>query len=426
MDTTPVLRVRTMPADVRTLTARWVFPASSLPLEGGTVTVRGDRIEAVEPRGVRSADEDLGNVALIPGLVNAHTHLDLSGARGLIPPTDPDHFTDWLRGVIAYRRTRSEADTLADIDAGLAECLRFGTTLIGDIASEGKSWDAVSTAKTRAVVYREMIGFTRERLGVMWRSSGTGGIVSYDDEPAEGAIAKPPTPYCRWGSSPHAPYSVHGETARLMFTLNAPVATHVAESPAEAEFLAQQTGPFVHFLTDLGVYDPAAITPDWATFLSPIRFSNVRTLSPLLVVHGNYLPTDFPFRPTQTVVYCPRTHAAFGHPPHPFREFLARGVRVCLGTDSLASNPDLDILAEARFVYARYPDFPGEQLLKMVTLSGAEALGWADECGSLEPGKSADLVAVPLPDADGDPHELLFGPAIPGETRRTMWRGEWR
>ena len=115
------------------------------------------------------------------------------------------------------------------------------------------------------------------------------------------------------------------------------------------------------------------------------------------------------FRRTQSIVYCPRTHAAFGHPPHPFREFLARGVRVCLGTDSLASNPDLDILAEARFVHRRYPDFPGDALLRMVTLSGAEALGWADEAGSLEPGKSADFVAVPLPDRDAaDPHELLF------------------
>jgi cytosine/adenosine deaminase-related metal-dependent hydrolase len=98
---------------------------------------------------------------------------------------------------------------------------------------------------------------------------------------------------------------------------------------------------------------------------------------------------------------------------------------VCLGTDSLASNPDLDILAEARFVRSRYPDFPGDQLLRMVTLTGAEALGWADECGSLEAGKSADFVAVPLPDADAsDPHELLLA-GHAGE-RRTMFRGAFR
>src|SRR5205814_8518001 len=109
-----------------------------------------------------------------------------------------------------------------------------------------------------------------------------------------------------------------------------------------------------------------------------------------------------------------------------FREFLKRGVRVCLGTDSLASNPNLDILAEARFVHAKNPDFPGDQLLKMVTLAGAEALGWADECGSLEPGKSADLVAVPLPDRDGDPYELLFSDEAKAAPRRTMFRGQWR
>ncbi|HJZ59389.1 MAG TPA: amidohydrolase family protein, partial [Gemmataceae bacterium] len=143
-----------------------------------------------------------------------------------------------------------------------------------------------------------------------------------------------------------------------------------------------------------------------------------------LFVHCNYTPAEAAryFHAGMSIVYCPRTHAAFAHPPHPFREFLARRVRVCLGTDSLASNPDLDILAEARFVRQRYPDFPGDTLLRMVTLSGAEALGWADETGSLETGKSADFVAVPLPDREAaDPHELLFADH-PAE-RRTVFRG---
>ncbi len=128
----------------RTYTARWVFPVAGPPLPNGTVTVRGDVIESVDPHGTRTPDEDCGNAAIVPGLVNAHTHLDLSGARGLVPPTDPDHFTDWLRGVIAYRRTRTPEQVQGDIRAGLAECLRFGTTLIGDIAAEGASWNAVS------------------------------------------------------------------------------------------------------------------------------------------------------------------------------------------------------------------------------------------------------------------------------------------
>src|SRR5262245_66276970 len=130
----------------RTLTARWVFPAAGPPLEGGLVTIRGDKIVSVESRGTRAVDEDLGNVAIIPGLVNPHTHLDLSGARGLIPPTDPEHFTDWLKGVIAYRKTRSAEQVQGDIRKGLTECMNYGTTLIGDITSGGVSWPVITTA----------------------------------------------------------------------------------------------------------------------------------------------------------------------------------------------------------------------------------------------------------------------------------------
>ncbi|WP_439625778.1 amidohydrolase family protein [Gemmata sp.] len=408
--------------DSRTLTARWVFPVAGPPLAHGTVTVEGDRITAVEPRGARTADEDLGNVAIVPGLVNAHTHLDLSGARGLIPPTDPDHFTEWLRGVIAYRRTRPPEQVQADIRAGLAECLRFGTTLIGDIASEGASWDAVAAAPTRAVVFWELIGLSEERFSAsLDRWSGTS-VLGWFTPPPD-VRPRPGTDLCRWAGSLHSPYSVNAQCAKVLLWVNPRLAIHVAESRAEALLLENRAGPFVEFLTGLGVYQEGAFASSWEDFLTPVR--EPQKSSSVLLVHANYLPRDFPFRQSHFVVYCPRTHGAFLHPPHPYREFLKRGVRVCLGTDSLASNPDLDVLAEARFVHARHPDVPGEQLLKMITLAGAEALGFAAEAGSLEVGKSADLVAVPLPDRDAaDPHELLFADH-PG-ARRTMFRGNWR
>ncbi|MBA4191895.1 MAG: amidohydrolase [Planctomycetaceae bacterium] len=406
-------------SESRTFTARWVFPVAGPPLPHGTVTVHGDTIAAVEPHGVRTADEDLGNVAIIPGLVNAHTHLDLSGARGLIPPTDPEHFTDWLRGVIAYRRGRTPEQVQADIRAGLAECLRSGTTLLGDITVGGASYATVTTAATRAVLFWELIGLSEERYlaGLKAISNNKlGGSWDPDAPPAE----YPETHFCRWGLSPHAPYSVNHSHARGQLFFGS-AAIHLAESPAELELLATKSGPFVEFLEDLGVWNPDAITATLGDFL----VSHEKAASPSLYIHCNYLPLDTPFQPHQSIVYCPRTHGAFLHPPHPFREFLKRGVRVCLGTDSLASNPDLDILAEARFVHARHPDVAGEQLLRMVTLAGAEAHGWAKECGSLEVGKSADFVAVPLPERDAaDPHELLFADH-PGE-RRTLFRGEWR
>jgi cytosine/adenosine deaminase-related metal-dependent hydrolase len=400
----------------RTYAARWVFPVAGPPLRVGTVTVRGDRIEAVSPQGERTPDVDLGNVAIIPGLVNAHTHLDLSGARGLIPPTDPDHFTDWLRGVIAFRRSQAPEANQPAIRAGLTECLRAGTTLIGDITAEGASYPVVNGAAVRAVLFWEVIGLNRERYDATLRkiSSTIGGSWFPDPLP----VAYPETLLCRWSISPHAPYSANHDAARAQ--LFGAFAIHLAESPAELELLATKTGPFVPFLKQLGAWNSGALAATLTDFL----VTGPKECRPRLYIHCNYLPPDATFDPSQTIVYCPRTHAAFGHPPHPFREFLARGVRVCLGTDSLASNPDLDIFAEARFVRERYPDFPPEQLLRMVTLSGAEALGWADEAGSLEAGKSADFVAMPLPDRDdANSYDLLF--ASEGD-RRTMFRGEWR
>lgn len=398
-------------SDPRTYTARWVFPVAAPPLTGGTVTVHGDRIEAVEPAGVRTPDVDLGNVAVIPGLVNAHTHLDLSGARGRTPPTDAEHFTDWLRSVIDYRRARTPDEVQADIRAGLAECLRAGTTLLGDITAGGASWDAVSAAAVRAVVFREFIGMTAERGRESWFA-----LSKWADDTAE-------TPTCRAAVSPHAPYSVRADFFRSLAWNGWVMTTHLAESPAEMELVRTKSGPFETFLRDLGIWEPGWIVPsvDWLLWRTRRRSPHV------LFAHCNYLAPDADIWPNQSVVYCPRTHAAFGHPLHPFREFLARGVRVCLGTDGLSSNPDLDLLAEARFVHERHPDFPGDALLKMATLAGAEALGWANETGSLEAGKSADMVAVPLPDREAaDPHELLFSTDAPTGGRRTLFRGQWR
>jgi cytosine/adenosine deaminase-related metal-dependent hydrolase len=392
-----------------TYTARWVFPVAGPPLPNGTVTVRGEKIEAVEPRGARTPDVDLGNAAVIPGLVNAHTHLDLSGARGLIPPTDPDHFTDWLRGVIAYRHGRTPEQVQADIRAGLAECLRSGTTLLGDITAGGASWNAVSAAAVRGVVFREVIGLAYDADHDPVRTLAGWG--DWRDTFR--------TPLTRRGASPHAPYSVSAEVIRGIDRMKWPLTIHLAEAPGERDLLERRAGPFVEFLTALGVWRPDRLAGCWADILRQLRSSLV------VLAHANYLAPDANLFPNQAVVYCPRTHAAFGHPRHPFRGFLAWGTRVALGTDSLASNPDLDILAEARFVHAKYPDFPGDALLRMVTLSGAEALGWADEAGSLEPGKSADFVVVPLPDRDAaDPHELLLADH-PG-SRHTMFRGTWR
>ena len=182
------------PASTLTLTARWVFPVSGPPLERGTVTINADQIVAVERKGCRKLDLDLGNSAILPGLVNAHTHLDLSDAGGKCPPTL--EFADWLAAVVQHRRSQTAEQVQAAIGAGLAESLRFGTTLLGDISVGGSSWGSLAKAPVRSVVFYELLGLAKPRAEQAW-SAALGWLQT---------LAATET--CRPGLSPHAPYSV--------------------------------------------------------------------------------------------------------------------------------------------------------------------------------------------------------------------------
>jgi cytosine/adenosine deaminase-related metal-dependent hydrolase len=393
------------------LTARWVIPVDGPPLENGTVIVEGDEFVNLLPQGKCKADVDLGNVAILPGFVNAHTHLDLSGMRGKCPPM-PD-FTQWLRGVIAYRRRQTEEEIDATIEAGFKEGVAYGTTLFGDISAQSHSSLVLAALPARLVVFYEMLGLPKDRA--------LQALEAVNDKLSHHRRSFT----CRAGLSPHAPYSVHDLLFRSVVCSfgrydRLPVAVHLAETAAELQLLETHSGPFAQFLSELGVWAEEGLIK------SPAELTGLLGTKPdpLLLIHCNYLDPATPIPPNATIVYCPRTHAAFGHSPHPFREFLARGVRVALGTDSLASNPDLDVLAEARFVHRRYLDVPGSMILHMATLAGAEALGWADETGSITPGKSADLVVLPLPDVESaEPYSLIL--EADTRVRAVLFRGQW-
>ncbi len=392
-----------------TLRARWIFPVNTPPFADGILTIDGERIVALEANRSRAVDVDVGECAVLPGLVNAHTHLDLTGLRGKCPPGDD--FTDWLRRVIRHRRDATMEQITSDIRTGLAESLRCGTTLLGDISAGGISWSSLAESPLRSVVFYELLGLTEARADP---SLG----LARDWLHGHRALA-----HCRPGLSPHAPYSVRktlfSRTGRLALLSKIPLAVHLAESREELELLRNRQGPFVSFLKELGVWDEDGLADSPSLVM---KLCNRR--NSLLFIHGNYLTPSARIPRNSTIVYCPRTHAAFGHAPHPIRTFLKRGVRVAIGTDSLASNPDLDVLAEVRYLRQQRPEIPGETLLRMATLSGAEALGWADETGSLEAGKSADLVVVPLSkDGGSDPHEQLLRSDLP--VQRVLCRGHW-
>ncbi|MGH8598338.1 MAG: amidohydrolase family protein, partial [Gammaproteobacteria bacterium] len=358
-----------------------------------------------------SPNLDLGNAAILPGFVNAHTHLDLSGLRGRCPPSDAAQFTDWLRSVIRHRRTKTPEQIEADIRSGLADSIAYGTTLLGDIAAYGASWPVLVDSPVHSVVFHEVLGLPRSRAEETARSAAAW----LNDHPARGN--------CRPGISPHAPYSVHSSLfqvcAELASRHGLPLATHLAETREEIELLNKHSGPFVELLREVGVWEEDGLVDGAADVVRLIKAA-----PKILLIHGNYLPLNTPLPPQASLVVCPRTHFAFGHVPHPLAQWLAKGVNVALGTDSLASNPDLDVLAEARFLFAREPRVGGATLLRMATLNGAIALGWDDETGSLTPGKSADLVVLPLPNrTTHGPFELVLESSE--RVKAVMCRGRW-
>ncbi|MDZ4683863.1 MAG: amidohydrolase family protein [Planctomycetaceae bacterium] len=392
--------------------ARWIVPVDARPIANGVLVVSGDRI-------VRVADQwpgpmtDLGDVALIPGLVNCHTHLEFSALTEPLSPGLP--FTDWIRRVIRYRQEQPGIVPQA-IQKGLSESLAGGVTLLGDIASTGWTWADYTNAamRPRCVVFQELLGLSDERVA------------------AQIELAKQHSsanqPFDIVGLSPHAPYSVHPELLGAALieaqARSTSIAVHLAETAAERELLADASGEFREFLSSLGLWREGIFGErtfaDWLHALAELPRA--------LVIHGNYLNQSelamLARSPHVTMVYCPRTHAAFGHPPHPWQDLIAIGGTVAIGTDSRATNPDLSLWRELQFLAAMHPDMPQHDLLKLGTLTGAKALGCGSQCGSLTPGKRADVAAVSLADpASCDPVYQLLNTG--NEIAGTMLAGRW-
>jgi cytosine/adenosine deaminase-related metal-dependent hydrolase len=404
-----------MRSDSLTLTARYVFPVEGAPIHNGWVSVIDGAISRVgRSHGVRP-DFDLGNVAILPGFVNAHTHLDLAPIE---PEADrPDGTEDeirWLRRVVDRRRRTMPDESRRTVATNIDASLAAGTTAIADISPAGQSWNAVADSPLRGIVFAEILGLRRGR-GLQtnqdaWEWIGSLGI----EEDA-------PIRRLRPGLSPHAPYSTAGWLYERASAGKMPLSTHLAEMPEERLLLETRGGPLRSCLEEIGAWDD-----DWVPLgPSPADYLRRGELkqSDWLVAHGTYLRPDefWGLRPTGeegdrrvAVAYCPRTHARFGQAPHPYRAMLERGVIVCLGTDGLASSPTLSVLDEVRFLHQRDPSLSGPLLLTMATLFGAWALRIDDIAGSIAPRKRADFAIVALPDREeDDPHRLLLDSDLP-------------
>ena len=356
------------------------------------VEVEGSRIAAVyvgdHPQAI-----DLGNVALIPGLVNAHTHLEFSHFAQPLGPTAP--FTDWIRSIMKSRFDLT-VPVEQSIQQGITESLAAGTTCLGEIATSVESVHQLEqiVSAPRAVVFWECLGFSAERISGQQQLAA-----EYLEHQTTGEVHD----CLRLGLSPHAPYSVHPDLYLNLIQLardqGAPVAVHLAETQVELDLLERKQGPFVDLLTELGLWDPDILKQGMrlTDYLAPLA-----ELSSALAVHGNYFgKAEFEFlkqAPQISVVYCPRTHQYFGHPPHPWLTLIEQGINVALGTDSRASNPDLSLWNELRFLRSSFPDVSTDLILECGTLAGARALELSDEIGSVTVGKRADLALIQLPE----------------------------
>lgn len=384
----------------RHLKARYVFPVAGEPISNGIVTLERSRIAAVGSSMPDEPVEDLGNVAILPGLVNAHTHLEFSSLRAPLGSADQS-MPDWIRAVLRWRRETTVPREEA-IAQGLRECTEQGVTTLGEIVQADWPQNLFEESALHATVFQELIGPTPSRV--------TAAL-----EQAQAHLGR--APGNRWtpGLSPHAPYTVRRELLEAAVELSAtrqiPLAFHLAESREELQLLEHQSGPLYDFLAGLDHWDAGVL----GGRIRPLDY--LRQLSAAhrtLVIHGNYLADDeiaflAEHAERMSVVYCPRTHAFFRHDDYPLAHMLAAGVRVCLGTDSRGSSPDLSLLAEMRGAARRHPAIAPATILRLGTLDGARALGRDHEIGSLEPGKWADLAMVALPERDAsDPHALLL------------------
>ncbi len=373
-----------------------MIPIDCPPIEGGVVTVERGMISAVgDARSVSGAAEDLGDVVLLPGLVNAHTHLEFSDLGSPLG-TSSMSLPAWIRLVIA-ERGRGRRDPAAAIAAGRRESLAAGVTSVGEICTAPASAYDSDDATARVVAFQESIGFSSQRV----ESAFADVAQRFDHAPRPR------------GLSPHAPYTAHPRLVERIAAHSAgcgvPVAMHLAESREELELLADGTGGFRELLQDRGMWDDSAI-PRGSRPLDYLQ--RLATASLAVVIHGNYLDREeIEFlaerRDRMAVAYCPRTHAYFEHATYPLEAMLKAKARVALGTDSRASNPDLDLLAELRFAAARHPQVPPATWVRMATADAAIAIGLSLDTGTLTPGKRADLVALPC--GAGDPYEAIVG-----------------
>lgn len=379
--------------------ARWVIPISAPPIEYGTVVVDDGRIARVgaRPRATNGQHDgtevDLGDALLMPGLVNVHTHLDLTVMRGFLEDLE---FTQWIRRLTDAKRAVLDRDRLLDsARLGLVEGVCHGITTYADTCDSAVAFEAMVEAGVRGVAYLEVFGPDPARCDESLAELKSRVATQRSRE----------TPLVKVGVSPHAPYSVSdalfAAVARYARHDALPVAIHIAESEAERALVEDGDGPFAARLRQRGI----GVAPRARSSVELLRNAGILDVRTLLVHCVRVDSGDIAdiARSRSAVAHCPVSNAKLGHGTSPLLDLLAAGVTVGIGSDSVASNNRMDLLGEARSAIlgqrarvGRHDVLCARDALSLATIDGARALGLDREIGSLEAGKSADLAAFPL------------------------------
>jgi cytosine/adenosine deaminase-related metal-dependent hydrolase len=390
------------------VSARWVVPIERPPIADGALALGDDgTVLAVGSRAeVRAefpdATEDRAEGVLLPGLVNAHCHLELSHLAAAGLPSGAG-FVRWVEAVVAGRGRHSDAEIAAAASAAIAGLEAGGTAAVGDVSNTLAHLGRLVESSLSAVVFLELLAWDPARAAatLAWGES----LVRESEKSLR--------PGLELRLAAHAPHSVSPELMRLLVAKGGPEAIHLAESPDEARFLADGGGDWPGFLASRGLghvsFDPPR--------LSPVGYCDgLGALHPRLVAaHGVQVGAKDRERLAARgvhVVLCPRSNARLGVGTADVPALLEAGVRLALGSDSLASSPSLDVLDDAVLLRRQFPRLDGGTILRLATLGGAEALGFA-ELGAIEPGRRAAFAYAPAGGVPRDPEAFLLS----GEAR---------
>jgi cytosine/adenosine deaminase-related metal-dependent hydrolase len=392
------------------LSASWVVPVSAPPLAGGRVAVDGGRVRWVGRAGEAGAPDgevtDLGDGVLLPGLVNAHCHLELSHLAGEVDPSRG--FVSWVEQVVEKRLLTDEKDVRAGARRGINQLESTGTVAVGDVSNALKHLDLLEASSVKGMVFHELLS---------WDPGKAILLLAATDKIA--TLAKRHGMNTQVRVAAHAPHSVSPQLMAGILKRGGPHAIHLAESPVETEFLATGGGEWAAFLGRRGA-GRVKFTPPG---VSPVRYlDSVGALRPGLVaahcIHCDAGDRALLAERGVHAVICPRSNAALGVGTADVPALLEAGVKLALGTDSLAGVETLDLLAEAAALQRTFPSLDPAVIVRMATLGGAEALGLKDH-GSIASGKRGALAFAPGPSDLRDPLAFLTSgeaqarPAIP-------------